>query len=180
MSRLENGSSSSKQIGFAARARGRARRAAAGRRRARADRCRRRPQGRPATSISAIRARALADGRRPRPNPTLPATLRCGNSAKSWNTIPMRRSSGGNDAVGLETTRPDSAMLPPAMGSKPARQRSTVVLPQPEGPSRQPIRPSASVKSRPRTTRFAPYACSRLRTSTEAATARSLPCVHVI
>ena len=43
------------------------------------------------------------------------------------------------------------------------------------GPSRQPIRPSASVKSRPRTTRFAPYACSSLRTSTEAATARVYP-----
>jgi hypothetical protein len=47
-------------------------------------------------------------------------------------------------------------MLPAVMGSKPAMQRSTVVFPHPEGPSKQPICPSASVKSKPRTTRFAP------------------------
>jgi hypothetical protein len=32
------------------------------------------------------------------------------------------------------------------IGSKPEMQRSAVVLPQPEGPSRQPIAPSGRVK----------------------------------
>ncbi len=47
-------------------------------------------------------------------------------------------------------------MLPPVIGSNPARQRSTVVLPHPEGPSRQPIAPSASAKLKPRTTSMRP------------------------
>ena len=45
---------------------------------------------------------------------------------------------------------------PACTGSNPAMQRSTVVLPQPLGPSRQPIAPRASEKVSPRTTSWSP------------------------
>ncbi len=47
---------------------------------------------------------------------------------------------GGADHPAIER------ISPAATRSKPAMQRSTVVLPQPEGPSRQPIRPFSRLK----------------------------------
>ena len=40
------------------------------------------------------------------PKPTLPATVRCGNSAPCWKTMPMRRASGSTQAPGPATVAP--------------------------------------------------------------------------
>src|SRR6185436_3612317 len=83
--------------------------------------------------------------------------------------MPMPRASGGTTRPGSLTTRPESEIVPARTGSKPARQRRTVVLPQPDGPSRHPMSPAASENDMPRTTGCASYACSSPTTSTEAA-----------
>ncbi len=70
--------------------------------------------------------------------------------------MPMLPRSGGIEPPGSETTRPENAIVPRVTGSKPARQRSTVVLPHPDGPSRQPMPPRGEREVRPRTTRRAP------------------------
>ena len=70
--------------------------------------------------------------------------------------MPMRRFSGGKLVSVEETTTPFSRMRPALGVSKPAMQRSTVVLPQPLGPSRQPIAPRASENDRPRTASWLP------------------------
>jgi hypothetical protein len=59
--------------------------------------------------------------------------------------MPMRRRSGGTWCCGLLTRSPSSQTSPALTGSNPAMARSTVVLPQPEGPSRQPTVPRARV-----------------------------------
>ena len=62
--------------------------------------------------------------------------------------------------------RPDlplSRISPPCTGSKPAMQRSTVVLPQPHGPSRQPMAPGSSAKAQHRGLRDACRTRARVR-----------------
>jgi hypothetical protein len=66
--------------------------------------------------------------------------------------MPMPRASGGTTRPGDDTSRPENEIVPARSGSKPARQRRTVVLPQPEGPSRQPMSPAARESDSPRTT----------------------------
>ncbi len=70
--------------------------------------------------------------------------------------MPTLRRSGGSDRPGDATCLPSIAMLPARTGSKPATARNTVVLPQPEAPSRQPIAPRSSESDRPSTTRRSP------------------------
>ena len=66
-----------------------------------------------------------------RPKVTLPSAVRHGNSwAKSWNTTPR---SMPWPVTGLPPMR-----ISPAVGArKPAMMLSSVVLPQPDGPTRQ-------------------------------------------
>ncbi|ETP66872.1 hypothetical protein BDSB_11415 [Burkholderia dolosa PC543] len=64
----------------------------------------------------------------------------------------MRRRSGGTSSDGVATGMPSSTMRPARTGSKPAIARSTVVLPQPDAPSRQPMSPRGSVRLKPSTT----------------------------
>ena len=66
--------------------------------------------------------------------------------------MPMLRASGGTIVPGVDSTRSASAIWPLRTGSKPATQRRSVLLPQPDGPSRQPISPGASVNDRSRST----------------------------
>src|SRR5436190_18445737 len=47
------------------------------------------------------------------------------------------------------TTRPPISISPPVMGSRPATMRSSVDLPQPEGPTRTQNWPSPTSKSMP-------------------------------
>ena len=70
-------------------------------------------------------------------------TFMCGNTAYDWNTIAMWRSRGGRS----ETSRSPIRTVPPSMRSSPARQRSSVVLPQPDGPSRTMNSPSRISRS---------------------------------
>ena len=56
--------------------------------------------------------------------------------------MPMRRCSGGRLWPALPTTVPESLISPAATGSSPATARSSVVLPQPEGPISTPMSPA--------------------------------------
>src|SRR5690242_13321980 len=62
------------------------------------------------------------------------------------------------------TSSPPSRMRPDVGSSSPAIMRSVVVLPQPEGPSRQKNVPSAMVKVEPRTATNEPKDFCRLST----------------
>src|SRR6185437_15971741 len=62
--------------------------------------------------------------------------------------MPILRLRGGNrmPCSGAETTAPPMAIVPPLGCSRPATQRSVVVLPHPEGPSSTTISPAATAK----------------------------------
>ena len=66
----------------------------------------------------------------------------CGYNAYDWNTIAMSRSFAGTWFI----MRPSIDTVPEVIGSSPAIMRSTVDLPQPEGPSRTMNSRSATVK----------------------------------
>jgi hypothetical protein len=66
--------------------------------------------------------------------------------------MPTRRCSGGRCVCADESSTPPSRTVPARTGSKPAMARSTVVLPQPEGPNRQAMSPAFSASEKPSTT----------------------------
>src|SRR2546425_8176794 len=67
-----------------------------------------------------------------------------GQIAYDWKIIDMPRFSGGSEPPGAEIVRPSSSIVPSVGSRKPAIMRSVVVLPQPEGPSRETNSPRAS------------------------------------
>src|SRR5215218_10091340 len=75
----------------------------------------------------------------------------------------MRRRSGGVTAPGADSTSPSTSIVPSEGGMKPAIMRSVVVLPQPEGPSRETNSPSRRARSTPSTAATAPKRRCRLR-----------------
>ncbi len=133
---------------------GRARRAVAGHRRARAGSGRPwRPAARRARASRAPAAPcAIALGS---PNPTFAATSRCGKSAPSWGTYPTRRPRAGTDLPAPATMRSPIETVPASGSRNPATSRSSVVLPQPDGPSTA-VMPSATSRSSPSSTRVSP------------------------
>ena len=66
------------------------------------------------------------------------------------------------------TTRPSMAMLPALMSSSPASMRSSVDLPQPEGPTRTMNSPSAMSREMPCSTFVVPKSFLTSRNATEA------------
>src|SRR5690606_16355107 len=80
----------------------------------------------------------------------------CGKSAQSWNTMPTRRRSGGTCRPEPATTRPPMRTSPPSSRSRPAMLRSSVVLPQPLGPSGDTTRPGSTRRSTSRRTSWSP------------------------
>src|SRR6266849_7860433 len=68
---------------------------------------------------------------------TFSSTVRHGKSTGSWNTIPTLR-------LGPLTRRPSSSTLPDEDDKRPPRIRSSVVLPQPDGPTIVTNSPSAT------------------------------------
>ena len=80
--------------------------------------------------LEASPTRSRADA----PKPTLPSAVRCGNSAPSWKTIPIRRCSGSARPLPA-TSRPPIA-TPGVEVLEAAITRSSVVLPDRFGPSR--------------------------------------------
>src|SRR6516225_3333107 len=77
------------------------------------------------------------------PKATLSKTDRNGNSAELWNTVLTLRRCGGT----WDTSTPSSRIRPEVGCSKPAISRRVVVLPQPDGPSREKNSPLATVRS---------------------------------
>src|SRR5919197_1372286 len=73
----------------------------------------------------------------------------CGQIAYDWKTMPRLRWCGGTKilAATLTTGRSPMVMRPSSGFSRPAMQRSVVVLPQPDGPSSVTISPAATSKS---------------------------------
>jgi hypothetical protein len=67
------------------------------------------------------------------PKATLSATVRLGNSAYDWNTMPTSRCDGGRPSMAT----PCLKICPLLACSRPARHSSSVVLPQPDGPRKQ-------------------------------------------
>src|ERR1700746_3033512 len=65
--------------------------------------------------------------------------------------MPRSRERGGTrmPRAGDDTTLPPMAISPPVGCSRPATQRSVVVLPQPDGPSRTTISPAGTAKLTP-------------------------------
>ena len=61
------------------------------------------------------------------------ATVMLGNSEYDWNTMPKPRARAGIAARSVSPSISD----PPSKGISPAMMRRSVVLPQPDGPSRQ-------------------------------------------
>jgi hypothetical protein len=133
----------------AARPRGRAPRAAAGRPRAGAASARRAARAAPAP---APHRRACATPRRARPGDA--GRRRHCRRRKDEETAhrtgrPDRACACGPAAA---SRRPSISTCPPLGSMSPAIMRSTVVLPQPDGPSRAMNSPEAAVRSTPRTT----------------------------
>src|ERR1700709_269164 len=88
----------------------------------------------------------------------------------------MLRRSGGTVAAGEEISLPPTRISPPVGSTKPAIRRSVVVLPQPEGPSRQTRWPCSMCSDTSSTTASGPYVLVRPFNSTDAT--RILPLFH--
>ena len=80
----------------------------------------------------------------------------------------MLRRSGGSVFCGEETTRSPTRISPAVGSTKPAISRSVVVLPQPDGPSRQTSVPCSIVIEMLSTTACGPYFFVNPRSSTDA------------
>src|SRR5438270_8016298 len=80
----------------------------------------------------------------------------------------MLRCSGGSVRAAEDTTLSPTAISPSVGSTKPAIRRSVVVLPQPDGPSRQTRVPCAIVIEILSTTAFVPYFFVNPRSSTDA------------
>src|SRR5437879_10944966 len=80
----------------------------------------------------------------------------------------MLRFSGGSVRAGEDTTLPPTAISPSVGSTKPAISRSVVVLPQPEGPSRQTRLPCSIRIETSSTTACGPYFFVSPRSSTDA------------
>ena len=80
----------------------------------------------------------------------------------------MLRRSGGSVCAGEDTSLSPTRISPALGSTKPAISRSVVVLPQPEGPSRQTSWPCSMVSEILSTTATSPYRLVRSRNSTDA------------
>ncbi|EPQ70834.1 Amino acid ABC transporter, ATP-binding protein [Mycobacterium marinum MB2] len=106
-------------------------------------------------SNASIRASSLDSPRSLRgASVTLSTTLRCGNRLKCWNTMPMRcrRSLG----LSRNTDRPSSRMSPLSGSCRRFKVRSSVDLPDPDGPITAAVVPAGTSKSTPRSTTLPP------------------------
>ena len=111
-------------------------------------------EGRRASTSPMPRALATSATRSPRVpdstpdrrsgKPMLSPTVMCGYSAKSWNTMAIRRSRGARSLA----SSPSSRMAPAVGSSRPATIRRTVDLPHPEGPSSTMNSPSPTSRLR--------------------------------
>ena len=96
--------------------------------------------------------------RRRSPNPTLPATSRCGNSAYCWKTMLTGRLSGGS-LRDIAAAKQDPTRRSAARSRR--SSASVVVLPQPDGPSSEKNSPEWTSSETPSTARTVPNRFSR-------------------
>src|ERR1700719_3737991 len=80
----------------------------------------------------------------------------------------MLRASGGRERLADDTTRSPTRISPAVGSTKPAIRRKVVVLPQPDGPSRQTNRPWSIRNDTSSTTANASYRLVKFRSSTDA------------
>src|ERR1700730_9458477 len=80
----------------------------------------------------------------------------------------MLRASGGRERAADDTTRSPTRISPAVGSTKPAIRRKVVVLPQPDGPSRQTNRPWSIRNETSSTTANASYRLVKFRSSTDA------------
>ena len=106
------------------------------------------------SSISSARRRA---SRAPAPSrssgiSTLSTAVRTGRRLKAWKTKPMCRARYAvrSRSDMEQMSRPSMSTSPPLKRSRPARQLSSVVLPEPDGPTTATISPRATSRSTPR------------------------------
>src|SRR6266511_4138361 len=87
----------------------------------------------------------------------------CGQIAYDWKTMPRPRSFAGTRIRCSDESRTRSRIRisPPSGVSRPAMERSVVVLPQPEGPRSVKSSPSASLKLTSSTARTRPVRSPR-------------------
>src|ERR1039458_5358983 len=88
----------------------------------------------------------------------------------------MLRRSGGSECAGEEINLSPTRISPALGSTKPAISRNVVVLPQPDGPSRQTRWPCSMVSEISSTTATVPYRLVRPRNSTDAT--QVLPISH--
>ena len=118
-------------------------------------------------SMAAAASRASARERRSTwtgASMTFCSTVRCGHSAKCWNTMPIRvrsRASSRSRILIWPPSRrpmraPQSRTTPWSGGSSQFRQRSRVDLPEPDGPRTHTVSPRATCRSIPSSTSWLP------------------------
>ena len=86
-------------------------------------------------SIARLRRSSFGSSSIFSPKETLSSTLRCGKSAKCWNTVVVGRLCGGRSTSDC----PSRTMSPPVGYSCPPIIRSVVVFPQPDGPEQHDV-----------------------------------------
>jgi hypothetical protein len=84
-------------------------------------------------------------------------TVRCGNSSKFWNTMPMRARSCGRFVCGSPTEMPSTLISPSWNGSSPLTHLMSVLLPDPDGPQTTTTSPLATLVLHSLSTWKSPY-----------------------
>ena len=89
---------------------------------------------------------------------TLPSAVMCGHRLNCWNTMPIPARTARSRAAGTRVRRPaassvkpsgspNTSITPESASSRNARQRSSVLLPEPEGPITQVAAPAGISRS---------------------------------
>ena len=112
--------------------------------------------------------RAVRRSARLRPKATFSATVICGNSAQSWNTIPTRRCSGTTHVpLASLSTRPPTVTRPASGRSRPAIDRSKSSCPNRWGRAARTPAPAPRSSDTPRSTSVAPNRLAMPATESE-------------
>src|SRR5215212_7503806 len=103
-------------------------------------------------------------------------TVMCGNRLNDWKTMPMRERTLSRSTSSSQMSMPSTRIVPDVGSSSRFTQRSSVDLPEPDGPITQTTWPASTWKSMPLSTSLSPKYLCRSRTSI----ARALSVVTVM
>ena len=87
---------------------------------------------------------------------TFCSAVMCGNRLNCWKTMPMRRRTASRSTSGSVTSTPSTKTLPLVGVSSRFTQRSSVDLPDPDGPMTHTTWPGSTVRSMPWSTSLSP------------------------